>query len=150
MDAFPSVDALIDGCKSAVGITARWDVVVSYSLESLNSVLQRIWTNSVTSTTVELITTSHNEDDEEYNTKWWLRLGAPTLQFTRDGKASLCIPLNGKRQVMKKTAAGNERPVREIPLNTYVLYAVIPLGVVSAKSGSGPGAYEFKVSTSHE
>ncbi|KAL5620887.1 hypothetical protein FOBRF1_004133 [Fusarium oxysporum] len=144
MDSFPSVDALINGCKSATGVTSRWDVVVSYSLESLNSVLQRIWTNSITSTTVELITTSLNEDDEEYHTKWWLNLGAPTLQFTRDGKASLCMPLNGKRQVMGKTAAGNERPVRQIPLNTYALYAVIPLGVVSAKSGSGPGAYEFK------
>ncbi|KAJ3530689.1 hypothetical protein NM208_g9217 [Fusarium decemcellulare] len=132
MDTFPSVETLINGCKSPVGVTERWDVVVSYSLPSLNRVLQRLWTNSITSTTTELITVSTNEDDEEYHTKWWLRLGAPTLQFTHDGKASLRMPLDGKRQVVEKTAAGKERPVREIPPNTYSLFAVIPLGVGSS------------------
>ncbi|KAK3986197.1 hypothetical protein QBC44DRAFT_344793 [Cladorrhinum sp. PSN332] len=144
MDAFPSVDALVGGSKSAVGITANWDMVVSYSLSSLNIVLQRLWTNSITSTTIEVQTTSVNEDDEEYHTNWWLHLGAPTLQFTSDGKASLCMPLDGKRQVAEKTSSGKERPVHEIPPNTYALYAVIPLEFVSARSGSGDKAYEFK------
>ncbi|KAF4333635.1 hypothetical protein FBEOM_12554 [Fusarium beomiforme] len=147
MVAFPSVDTLISGSKTGVGITANWDVVVSYSLESLNSVLQKIWTSSVASTTVEVVTVSTNEDDEEYHTKWWLRLGAPTLQFTRDGKASLCMPLDGKRQVVEKSESGKEKPIRDIPANTYALYAVIPLGVVSAKSGAGQTAYEFKGSS---
>ncbi|KAK4457631.1 hypothetical protein QBC42DRAFT_317381 [Cladorrhinum samala] len=144
LDSFPSVDALVGGSKSDVGITAGWDMVVSYSLSSLNTVLQRLWTNSITSTTTVLQTVSTNEDDEEYHTNWWLHLGAPTLQFTSDGRASLCMPLDGKRQVVEKTASGKDRPVREIPANTYALYAVVPLEFVSARSGSGDKAYKFE------
>ncbi|KAK4221376.1 hypothetical protein QBC38DRAFT_429224 [Podospora fimiseda] len=144
MDAFPSVNDLVNGSKSNVGITDNWDMVVSYSLTSLNQVLQRLWTHSITSTDVHVRTTSLNEDDEEYHTNWWLRLGAPTLQFTNDGKASLCMPINGKRQNEGKDSKGNERPVKEIVADTYGLYAVIPLEFVSARTGSGDKAYEFK------
>ncbi|KAF5621965.1 hypothetical protein F52700_10839 [Fusarium sp. NRRL 52700] len=144
MDSFPSVEDLVKGCKSASGVTAGWDIIVSYSLKHLNSKLERLWTESLTSTTLEFTASIMSLEGEEYRIKCCLRLGTPTLQFTRDGKASLSMSLSGELQSMGRVGADVERLVRRNPLENCVLRALVPLAVVRAKSGSAPGVYDFE------
>ncbi|KAL2758163.1 hypothetical protein ACRALDRAFT_1061388 [Sodiomyces alcalophilus JCM 7366] len=140
MDSYPTVDALVSGMQGLPGVTEKWDMVVSYSLDSLNSLLVQLWNSHhpTTGGTIVLVSENQDEDGETYHIEWSLRLGSPSLRFTYDGRAELTMGLSGTYKTVEKSADGKERPTRTIPENTYVLVANVPLEFVHA-TGTGTG-----------
>ena len=140
MDAYPAIDALVTGMQTRLGVTEKWDMVVSYSLDSLNSLLVQLWdSHPTTGGDIVLVSENLNEDDETYHIRWSLRLGSPSLKFTYDGRAELTMTLAGTYKTVEKSADGKDRPTKTIPDTTYVLVANVPLEFVHAK-GNDPSS----------
>jgi hypothetical protein len=138
MDSYPTLDQLLAGMQSKLGTTDRWDVVASYSLDKLNALLKKAWLADDTfSTTFALKTESQNEDDETYYTDWTLKLGAPSLQFTLDNRASLLMALSGSWQNEGTDGNGKPHPIKSMPDDKYCLQVLVPLAIVSADRTSG-------------
>ena len=130
-DLYPTVDFLVSGMQSRLNLTERWDMVVSYSLDSLNSLLAQLWqSHPTTGNPIVLVSENINEDDETNHIRWILRLGSPSLKFTYDGRAELTMPLSGTYATVEKSAEGKERPTKTIPEATYVLVSNVPLEFV--------------------
>ena len=132
-DSYPTVDALVTGMQTRLGATERWDMVVSYSLDSLNSLLAQLWAkHPTTGGDIVLVSENQNEEGDTYHIRWSLQLGAPLLKFTYDGRAELTMTLSGAFKTVEKGADGKERPTRTIPNNQYALVANVPLHFVHA------------------
>lgn len=134
-DLYPTVDFLVSGMQSRLNLTEKWDMVVSYSLDSLNSLIAQLWErHPTTGDSIILVSENINEDDETYHIKWTLRLGSPSLRFTYDGRAELTMALSGTYMTVEKSADGKERPMKTIPEATYVLVSNVPLRFVHITS----------------
>lgn len=139
MDKYPDLDSLIVGMKSDIGVTSGWDLIVSYSVDKLNTLLSEIWTAKKATTNVAVQTTGLNHMDEPpstYHTDFNLQISAPTLQFdpSDKGTAVLAMNLNGNFHVVEPMPNGKTHPVHQIEQDKYELRVTVPIKAVSARA----------------
>ncbi|KAL4261750.1 hypothetical protein AB1N83_007084 [Pleurotus pulmonarius] len=134
-----TVESLAYGMQRAE-TTQGWDVMVSYSLDELNELLKKIWfSDPDASAEFYPVTQSYDPRTEEYyNIEWSIVLASPSLQFTIDGRASLCMDLSGKWRVEGLKPDGTPYPWKIIPSNC-TFTAIVPLQSVRAREGDTKG-----------
>jgi hypothetical protein len=139
MDKYPTLDALIVGMKNNIGVTSGWDLIVSYSVDKLNTLLGDIWTAKKATTNVTVRTTDIDHRDRPpstYHTEFNLQISAPTLQFdpAGGGRAVLVMNLNGNFHVVEPMRNGDTDPGTELELDKYELRVTVPIKAVSARA----------------
>ena len=139
MSTYPSLSKLVDGMQGG-GTTDLWDVVVSYSIDRLNKLLQKLWVTDTTFDEIQFTTQSMLPTGDLININWRVKIGSPTLSFTLDGRAILSMSVSGSHQAEgTNPSTGEPYPIIELPANSYQLDALVPLVSVRAKEGSNVG-----------
>jgi len=132
---YPTVDELVTGMTSCsdLGVTSGWDMLVSYSLDTLNTLLTKLWkTDTKVVSELKLSTVETNYQTGTQDTlDWVIALGAPSLKFTMDEKAELLMALSGTWQVQGTDSTGKAFDVFHIPKDFY-LRATVPIALVKA------------------
>ena len=133
MTTTQTLDGLITQMKGGSS-TNFWDVVVSYSVDNLNRILQILWAGNKSFADVVIVAQGVDRLGP-YTITFNLKLGSPTLQFVAGaaGQALLEMSLNG-------TYAIDPDPPKPVPPNQYILQAIVPLASVSGTevTGSNP------------
>ncbi|KAI1480717.1 hypothetical protein F4774DRAFT_376958, partial [Daldinia eschscholtzii] len=125
--SLPSLDELTEGMKGS-GKTEKWDVVVSYSVDKLNAVLQKLWKSDSASKKINFSKEREGFKHAKYWTEFDITLAAPTLSFTPSKNACLKMDISGTYHDKTDTETGEDE---DIP-SGYYLEATVPLICVSA------------------
>lgn len=123
-----SSNSLITGMKKGQ-TTQDWDIIVSYSILRLNTILADLWGKSAHATQVEWEEKVSYEVGPDQMMTYKLTIEAPKLSFTHNNLAQLVFPLSGSTKTT--SSAGIYGPEVDIP-SGYGLWATVPLTSVFA------------------
>jgi hypothetical protein len=128
-----TLDALVAQMKGNSS-TNLWDVVVSYSVDNLNRILQTLWAGNKSFADVVIVTQGQDRKGK-YPIAFNLKFGSPTLQFAAGaaGQALLKMSLGGTYTI-------DTDPPKAVPPNQYILQAIVPLASVSGSEVTGTNA----------
>ncbi len=135
MSTLPSFDRLL-GAMSGTNSTSDWDVLVSYSVTKLNTILPSLWQGD----TFNDVLFNRDYLDFGLRTAAHLSIGAPTLQFVagENAKALLTMKLQGwlrtdtlnvnpdTGEIISVVEGGDNTKVNIAP-GRYQLQAAVPL-----------------------
>lgn len=123
-----SSNSLVAGMKNGQ-TTQDWDIVVSYSILRLNTILTDLWGKGAHATQVEWEGKTSYGVGSDRRRIYKLTLQAPKLSFTHNNFAQLVFPLSGSTKTA--TFAGIYGPEVHIP-SGYGLWVAVPLTSVFA------------------
>jgi hypothetical protein len=149
-EAFPSLPDFLAGMEPGTtdyaGTTENWDVVVSYSLDKLNHLLESLWTEDGPFKVLDLSLQTKVRDPRggkvhpTYNLNWGVSLGSPTLSFNAYGNAPtavLTMVVNGwSKAEDRKDAKGivvETYDAVTFEKDTFVFKAAVPVAMVKAE-----------------
>lgn len=130
-DKFLPIDELVTQMGGRP-LTSGWDVVVSYRVDKLNDLLNKVWNSKETSSkALKLDVVSYDkvkvgnnkfENRKQKIESWTVTLNSPTLHFATN-KAVLQMTVSGRyRTQYYKGGPGNETPDNGIePVDTELL-----------------------------
>ncbi|TFK49654.1 hypothetical protein OE88DRAFT_1646097 [Heliocybe sulcata] len=133
LSSYPTLDELVNG-MNGYDSTDGWDVVVSYSLDKLDTLLKSLWRNDPKFSKSFYFTTTVQgfDDSDTYYVDWTVTLTPPTLHFTQTGSATLLMSISGSSV---KRKGDKTKPGDDIPAG-YNVHLTTPLLAVKAEAGS--------------
>jgi hypothetical protein len=132
----PAMADLVNAMRGADS-TNGWDVVCSYTVAQLNSLLQAQYDAGALAKEVSLSTkTTDPLTDEDYTVSYDLRFSSPALSFIagRSGFATLTMAIqDGSSYTV--TPDGGQPKTKPIPGGKYNIEAVVPLAAMQGDDG---------------
>ncbi|MEU8571639.1 hypothetical protein AB0C51_25500 [Streptomyces pathocidini] len=130
----PSLNELVSKMNGRDS-TNKWDVVVSYSAEQLNSFLKTAYAgNKLVSKVVLNSRTYIKQIKKYYEDTYTINLQAPTIEFLlgQRGMARLVMPIGeGSTYETKEEGTSGPGEVTKLPAGKYSVVATVPLAVIS-------------------
>ena len=124
----PSLYELSRGMQGS-SRTEKWDVVVSYSIDQLNALLQKLWKADPPAKTAQFTVPREGPGHTKYWTDFDVTFAAPSLTFTLSKSARLKMALSG---TYHDRTEDKTFPDDKIP-SGYYFEAILPIICVSAE-----------------